>query len=42
MKPSWLLQAVIPLGFTVMALRYLVLFGLGLRGRRPSMREPVA
>jgi len=40
--PSWLLQAVIPLGFTVMALRYLVLFGLGLRGRRPSMREPVA
>lgn len=40
--PSWLLQAVIPFGFTVMGLRYLVLFGLGLSGQRPSMREPHA
>ena len=40
--PSWLLQAVIPLGFAVIALRYLVLFGLGLVGRRPGMREPTA
>ena len=40
--PSWLLQAVIPLGFSVMALRYVILFSLGLVGRRPSMRGPVA
>jgi len=38
--PSWLLQSVIPLGFGVIALRYLILFGLGLVGRRPRMREP--
>ncbi len=40
--PSWLLQAVIPFGFTVMGLRYLVLFSLGLSGQRPRMREPHA
>ena len=38
--PSWLLQAIIPLGFSVMALRYSTLFVLGLLGRRPKMQEP--
>lgn len=38
--PGWLLQAVIPFGFTVMGLRYLVLFGLGLSGQRPGRQEP--
>ncbi|KGD65370.1 TRAP C4-dicarboxylate transporter [Alcanivorax nanhaiticus] len=40
--PSWLLQAIIPVGFSVMALRYVALFGLGLLGKRPKMQEPVA
>lgn len=39
--PMWMLEAVIPFGFSVMGLRYLVLFGLGLTGRRPRMREPL-
>ncbi|AFT71584.1 TRAP transporter, DctQ-like membrane protein [Alloalcanivorax dieselolei B5] len=39
--PSWVPQVIIPFGFSVMALRYLVLFVLGLGGRRPCMREPL-
>ena len=39
--PSWLLQSIIPVGFSVMALRYVVLFALGLLGKRPKMQEPV-
>lgn len=38
--PSWLLQMIIPLGFTVMALRYAVLTVLDVLGRRPPMEEP--
>ncbi|MBQ26006.1 TRAP transporter small permease [Alcanivorax sp.] len=38
--PSWLLQAIIPVGFSVMALRYVVLFAMGLIGKRPKMQEP--
>ncbi|ERP93048.1 C4-dicarboxylate ABC transporter permease [Alcanivorax sp. P2S70] len=40
--PSWLLQAIIPVGFSVMAVRYVVLFALGLIGKRPKLQEPVA
>ena len=40
--PSWILQAIIPVGFSVMALRYVALFALGLLGKRPKMQEPVA
>ncbi|WP_414432213.1 TRAP transporter small permease [Alcanivorax sp. IL2] len=39
--PSWLLQSIIPVGFSVMAVRYVVLFVLGLLGKRPKMQEPV-
>ncbi len=38
---SWVLQSIIPLGFSVMAVRYVVLFVLGLLGKRPKMQEPV-
>lgn len=40
--PSWVLQAIIPFGFAVIALRYLALFVLGLIDRRPVMQEPHA
>ncbi len=40
--PSWLLQAIIPVGFTVMAVRYVLLFLMALAGKRPRMQEPVA
>jgi TRAP-type C4-dicarboxylate transport system permease small subunit len=39
--PSWVLQSIIPVGFSVMAVRYVVLFVLGLLGKRPKMQEPV-
>lgn len=38
---TWQLQAIIPVGFLVMAMRYVVLFSLGLVGKRPKMQEPV-
>lgn len=37
--PSWVLQAIIPVGFAMIGLRYLVLFGLNLAGRRPDFEE---
>lgn len=37
--PSWLVQAVIPFGFAVIALRYALLAVLGLLGRRPRQTE---
>lgn len=39
--PSWLLQSIIPVGFSVMAARYVLLFAMGLLGKRPKMQEPV-
>lgn len=40
--PSWVLQAIIPIGFTLIAGRYAVLLVLDLLGRRPPMQEPHA
>ena len=40
--PSWLLQLIIPVGFSVMAARYAVLTVLDLLGKRPPMEEPHA
>ncbi|EKF73798.1 TRAP C4-dicarboxylate transporter [Alcanivorax hongdengensis A-11-3] len=40
--PSWLLQAIIPVGFSVMAVRYVLLFTMGLMGKRPRLQEPHA
>lgn len=40
--PSWLLQTIIPVGFSVMAVRYVLLFLMGLAGKRPKLQEPVA
>ena len=41
--PAWWLQVIIPLGFCLIALRYLLLFSLGLAGRRPlNGREEIA
>lgn len=40
--PAWVLQAIIPLGFISIGLRYLVLFGLNLLGRRPDFEEEAA
>ena len=37
--PSWLVQAIIPLGFAVIGLRYAVLVVLGLLNRRPQPVE---
>ncbi len=37
--PSWLVQIIIPVGFTVIALRYVALVVLGLLGRRPGTTE---
>lgn len=34
--PSWWLQTILPFGFAVMALRYALLLGLNLIGRRPQ------
>lgn len=39
--PSWVLQVIIPVGFSVMALRYVLLFIMGLLGKRPRMQEPL-
>jgi TRAP-type C4-dicarboxylate transport system permease small subunit len=33
--PSWVLETIIPVGFTVIGLRYILLFVLNLLGRRP-------
>jgi TRAP-type C4-dicarboxylate transport system permease small subunit len=38
--PSWVLQAIIPIGFTLIAGRYAVLLVLDLLDRRPPMQEP--
>ena len=40
--PSWALQMIIPVGFSVMAVRYAVLTVLDLLGKRPPMEEPHA
>ena len=40
--PSWVLQAIIPVGFTLIAGRYAVLLVLDLLDRRPPMQEPHA
>lgn len=37
--PSWVLQAIIPVGFVMIGLRYLVLFCLNLVGKRPDFEE---
>lgn len=37
--PAWLLQAVIPLGFAVIALRYAILLVLDIRGEREPLPE---
>lgn len=34
--PSWVLQAIIPVGFAMIGLRYLVLLVLNLQGKRPD------
>ena len=38
--PGWLLQSIIPIGFIVMAARYVLLFVMGLMGKRPRLQEP--
>ncbi|PKM22175.1 MAG: TRAP transporter small permease [Gammaproteobacteria bacterium HGW-Gammaproteobacteria-14] len=40
--PAWTLQLIIPLGFTVISLRYLIMFFLDLLHLRPPMQEPRA
>ncbi|MBQ0752742.1 MAG: TRAP transporter small permease [Gammaproteobacteria bacterium] len=40
--PSWVLQAIIPLGFAMIAGRYAILLVLDLLNRRPPMQEPHA
>lgn len=40
--PAWILQAMIPIGFAVIALRYLIMFFLDLLNLRPPMKEPQA
>ncbi|MDF1781741.1 MAG: TRAP transporter small permease [Alcanivoracaceae bacterium] len=38
--PSWILQAIIPIGFSLIAGRYAILLVLDLIDRRPPMQEP--
>ena len=40
--PSWMLQAMIPIGFSVISVRYLIMFFLDLLHMRPPMQEPHA
>lgn len=40
--PSWILQAMIPIGFSVISVRYLIMFFLDLLHMRPPMQEPHA
>lgn len=40
--PSWVLQAIIPLGFAMIAGRYAILLVLDLLDRRPPIQEPHA
>ena len=40
--PSWILQAMIPVGFSVISVRYLIMFFLDLLHMRPPMQEPHA
>lgn len=40
--PAWLLQSIIPIGFSVISLRYLIMFFLDLLHLRPPMQEPHA
>jgi TRAP-type C4-dicarboxylate transport system permease small subunit len=40
--PSWILQAMIPIGFSVISFRYLIMFFLDLLHLRPPMQEPHA
>lgn len=40
--PSWVLQAMIPVGFSVISVRYLIMFFLDLLHLRPPMQEPHA
>ena len=40
--PSWTLQAMIPIGFSVISVRYLIMFFLDLLHLRPPMQEPHA
>lgn len=40
--PSWILQAMIPIGFSVISVRYLIMFFLDLLHLRPPMQEPHA
>jgi C4-dicarboxylate transporter, DctQ subunit len=40
--PSWVLQLIIPVGFAVISLRYLIMFLLDLLNLRPPMQEPHA
>lgn len=37
--PAWWLQIIIPVGFTLIALRYAVLFVLNMAGRRPGLAD---
>lgn len=37
--PAWWLQVIIPFGFALISLRFVVLFALGLVGRRPMHRD---
>ena len=38
--PSWILQSIIPIGFSLIAGRYAILLVLDLIGKRPPMQEP--
>lgn len=40
--PAWTLQAMIPIGFAVISMRYLIMFFLDLLRQRPPMKEPQA
>lgn len=40
--PSWVLQSMIPIGFSVISVRYLIMFFLDLLHQRPPMQEPHA
>lgn len=40
--PSWFLQVIIPVGFSVICARYTMLFLLDLANKRPPMQEPHA
>ncbi len=37
--PAWVLETIIPIGFGIIGLRYLVLFGFNLLGKRPNFED---